>query len=117
MVQVPAARPVTVLSLTVQTLSVADVKIIAGPEALEEVALTVPVPPTATLGAAPKVMVWLPLGITAELAAEAVPVPALLVAVTVKVYAVPLVKPVTTQLNVLPLAVVQVLPSGLEVAV
>ena len=56
-------------------------------------------------------------GITGELGSEAVPVPALLVAVTVKVYAVPLVKPVTVQVSVLPLAVVQLLPSGLEVAV
>ena len=55
-------------------------------------------------------------GVTGELAAEAVPAPALLVAVTVKVYAVPLVKPVTVQVSVLPLAV-QLLPSGLEVTV
>jgi hypothetical protein len=56
-------------------------------------------------------------GVTAEDAAEADPVPALLVAVTVKVYAVPLVRPLTMQFVVAPSGVVQVAPPGAAVAV
>ena len=53
-------------------------------------------------------------GIAGADGAEALPVPALLVAVTVKVYGVPLVRPVTVQ----PVeAVVQVRPPGDEVTV
>jgi hypothetical protein len=57
MVQVPAAIAVTVLPLMVQMPGVLLVKLAARPDVA--VALTVPVPPTTTLGAAPKVMVWL----------------------------------------------------------
>ena len=53
-------------------------------------------------------------GVTLFEAADAAPVPALLVAVTVKVYAVPLVKPPTTTGEVAPLPVN---PPGLEVTV
>jgi hypothetical protein len=56
-----------------------------------------------------------PVGVTALLAEDAALVPALLVAVTVKVYAVPLVSPVTMQL-VAP-AVVHCLPPGEDVTV
>ena len=48
---------------------------------------------------------------------EAGPMPAGLVAVTVKVYAVPLFRPLTEQLVVAPSAVVQVRPPGDDVAV
>ena len=48
-----------------------------------------------------------PVGVTALLAEDAALVPALLVAVTVKVYAVPLVRPVTVQVSVEPSPVVQ----------
>lgn len=48
---------------------------------------------------------------------EAGPMPAGLVAVTVNVYAVPFVRPLTEQLVVDPLAVVQVRPPGDDVAV
>jgi hypothetical protein len=47
------------------------------------------------------------LGVTAALAVDAALVPALLVAVTVKVYAVSLVRPVTLQVSVEPSPVVQ----------
>ena len=57
-VQVPAATPVTVLPLTVQIDVVVEVKVTARPELA--VALNVPVPFTVTVGAAPKVIVWLP---------------------------------------------------------
>ena len=55
MVQVPTATPVTVLPLTVQMLGVLEAKTTALPEA-PPVALTVPVLPTLTLGATPKLM-------------------------------------------------------------
>jgi hypothetical protein len=55
--QEPTATPVTVLLLTVQIDGVVEVKVTARPEVA--VALTVPVPPTVTAGAAPKVIVWL----------------------------------------------------------
>ena len=48
---------------------------------------------------------------------EAVPVPTAFVALTVNVYAVPAVSPVTTAVLVLPLAVVAVNPPGLLVTV
>ena len=53
-------------------------------------------------------------GVTLLDAADAAPVPALLVAVTVKVYAVPLLRPLTTTGEVAPLPVN---PPGLEVTV
>jgi hypothetical protein len=53
-------------------------------------------------------------GVTAEDAEDAAPVPTLLVAVTVKVYEVPLVRPVTTIGEAEP---VPVRPPGLEVTV
>ena len=53
-------------------------------------------------------------GITAFEAADAAPVPTELVAVTVKVYDVPLVRPVTVSGLALPVAV---FPPGFEVAV
>jgi hypothetical protein len=55
-VQMPAATPVTVPPLTVQTVGVVDVNVTARPEVA--VALTVPLVPTVTVGAVPKVIVW-----------------------------------------------------------
>lgn len=55
-----------------------------------------------------------PVGVTEFEAPEATPVPALFVAFTVKVYAVPLLKPLTLIGLVVPLPV---LPPGLEVTV
>jgi len=52
-------------------------------------------------------------GVTAAEAADADPVPAELIAATVKVYAVPLVRPVTTMGEPAPVAVI---PPGLAVA-
>ena len=57
MMQFPAVTPVTVLPLTVQTPVVWEVKATGLPEA-PPAALTVPVPPTTTEGAVPKVIVW-----------------------------------------------------------
>jgi len=54
MVQVPDATPVTVLPEIVQIVGVAEVKVTASAELA--VAVTVPVPPTNTVGAAPNVI-------------------------------------------------------------
>ena len=62
-------------------------------------------------------MVCTALGMTELDAAYAAPVPALLVAVTVKVYAVPLLRPLTVMGQAAGPAQVPVLLSGLEVAV
>ena len=62
MMHVPAVTPVTVLPLaplTVQTPVVVEVKV-TGFSLAPPVADTVPLPPTLTVGAAPKVIVWLP---------------------------------------------------------
>ena len=60
-------------------------------------------------------MVWSAFGVTLLEAVDAAPVPTALVAVTVKVYAVPLLRPVTVQGDaVQPLLVIL---SGLDVAV
>lgn len=57
--QMPAAIPLTVLPITVQILVVKLLKLTARPEVA--VAETVPVPPAAIVGAAPKLMDWLVL--------------------------------------------------------
>lgn len=61
-----------------------------------------------------KVMVWGEAGVTELDAAEALPVPALLVAVTVNVYVTPFVRPVTVIGELEP---VLVAPNGFEVTV
>ena len=64
-VQVPAALPVTVLPLRVQTVGRILVRVVAKPELA--VAVQVLVAPTAIdVGAQDKVMVWLPLAITID---------------------------------------------------
>ena len=82
---------------TEQMLDVFDVKITGLLDA-PPVADTVPVPPTVMLGAAPKVMVCGATGVTLPEGDDAAPGPTLLVALTVNVYAVPLVRPVTVML-------------------
>jgi hypothetical protein len=56
-IQVPTATPVTVLPEIVQAPVDKLLKLTGKPEVA--VALTVPVPPTTTLGAGPKAMLWL----------------------------------------------------------
>ncbi len=53
----PAAMPVTVLPDTVQIPVVVLLNVTGNPELA--VALSIPVPPTVTLGALPKAMLWL----------------------------------------------------------
>ena len=77
-------------------------------------ALSVGVVPKFCAPGLAKVMVWLALGVTEFDAVEAGPVPAELVAVTVNVYAVPLVRPETVMGLAAPAPVI---PPGLEVAV
>ena len=85
MVQVPGATPLTVLPDTLQMPVVVEERVTARPEVA--VALALVAPPTASeAGEKPMApMVWLPWGVTELEAAEAAPVPALLVALTVKV--------------------------------
>ena len=59
MAQVPVAKPVTLLPLTVQISVVVEVNITGLPDG-PPVADTVPVPPTLTAGVGPKLIVWLP---------------------------------------------------------
>jgi hypothetical protein len=56
-------------------------------------------------------------GVTELLATEAPPVPALVVAVTLKVYGIPLVKPVTTCVNAVDPALLSTPPTGFDVTV
>jgi hypothetical protein len=112
-VQVPAATNVAVPALvTVHTAGLEDVKLTVSPELATAVNVGV-VPKLCAAGLA-NVMVWPALGVTALEAADGALVPALLVAVTVKVYAVPLVKPVTVIGLEAPVAVA---PPGLAVTV
>ncbi len=84
MVQLPTATGVSTPALvTVQTLLVAELKTGVRPD--EALAVSVGELPISWLPGLAKVMVCAPIGTTGADAAEAVLVPALLVAVTVKV--------------------------------
>lgn len=113
MVQVPVVAKVSAPPVVmVHTPVVLEVKATVNPELA--VAVSVGEVPKFCAPGLAKVMVWLAAGVTELEAADAAPVPALLVAVTVKVYAVPLVRPVTVHgLD----AQVPVMLPGLEVAV
>ncbi len=65
--QVPAAKPATVLPDTVQILGVPLLKLTSRPEVA--VALILALPPTSRLGAAPKRIVWLALELMVTLCA------------------------------------------------
>src|SRR3569832_2337925 len=113
MVQVPVETKVSAPpEVIVQTPVVLDERLTVSPDVAVAVNVGV-VPPLCAPGLA-KVMVWVPFGVTLFDADEALPVPTLLVAVTVLVFVVPLVCSVTaTGLE----APVPVRPSGLEVTV
>jgi hypothetical protein len=96
----------------VHTAAVEEVKATARPE--EAVAVSVGVVPKLCAAGLAKVIVCAPFGVTALEAADGTLVPALLLAVTVKVYAVPLVKPVTVIALEAPVALA---PPGLAVTV
>ena len=113
MVQLPVATKVKAPPLViVQTPVVEEVKVTASLELA--VAVRVGVVPKFCAPGSAKVMVWLAAGVTEFDSADASPVPAPLVAVTVKLYAVPLLRPVTMIGDVLP---VWLKPPGLEVTV
>jgi hypothetical protein len=113
MVQVPAVTNVRAPALVmVHTAVVADVKVGVNPD--EAVAVSVGVVPKFCAAGVAKVMVWAALGVTEFDAAEAGPGPTPLVAMTVNVYAVPLVRPITVMGDAAPDAVK---PPGLEVTV
>src|ERR1043166_2324601 len=112
-VQLPAVRKASTPPVViVQTAGVDDVKDTV--RADEAVAVRVGVVPKVCAAGCANVMVCAAFGVTAFEAADAGPVPAELVAVTVKVYEVPLVSPATVM--GLP-APVPVMPPGFEVAV
>jgi hypothetical protein len=96
----------------VQTLVVVDVKVGVKPE-LEVADKVGVVPKFCALGLL-KVMVCAAFGVTATDAMEAGPVQPEFLAVTVKVYAVPFVRPVTVTGLAVPVAVT---PPGLDVTV
>ena len=100
---------------TVHTLVVALVKATLRPELA--VALRVGVVPKFWLPGLLKVIVCAAFGVTAVDADEALPVPALFVAVTVKVYGVPLVRLLTVIVQAAGPEHDPVNPPGLEVAV
>ena len=77
-----------------QTPGVVEAKVTALPDA-PPVALSEPVLPTVRLGAADKVMTWAACGVTTTDATDAGPLPLPLVALTVQVIGVPLVRLVT----------------------
>jgi hypothetical protein len=111
--QVPVVRKVTVPALViVHTAGVDDVKATVRPE--DAVAVSVGVVPKLWAAGLANVIVCAAFGVTALEAADGALVPVLLVAVTVKVYAVPLVKPVTVIGLPAPVAVT---PPGLAVTV
>ena len=93
MLQTPVVTKVSVLPLIVHTPVVALVKVTGKVELA--VAISVGEVPKFWLPGLLKVMLCVAFGVTAVEAVDAVPVPALFVALTVKVYAVPLVRPVT----------------------
>jgi hypothetical protein len=118
--EVPLVRPVTVIGVVAPVpvklpgCEVTVYEVIGLPPLLpgaakETEACALPPVAVAAVGASGTVA-----GVTAEEAEEAEPVPTLLVAVTVKVYDVPLVRPETTIGEVAP---VPVKPPGLEVTV
>jgi hypothetical protein len=98
--------------VTVHTPVVVEVKV--GVKLELAVALSVGVAPKLCAPGLAKVIVCAAIGVTLFDALEAEPVPAELVAVTLKLYAVPLVRPATAKGEATPLAVK---PPGLEVTV
>jgi len=113
MVQAPVATKLNVPDeVTVHTAGVAELKA-TGRLELAVAAKAGEVPKTCAPGLL-KVIVWLACGVTEFEAAEAGPVPAELMAVTVKVYAMPFVSPVTVQGEA---AQVPVSPPGEDAAV
>ena len=111
--QRPAVGSVSVPpGVMVQIAGVAELKLTVNSESA--VAVSVGLVPTSCGPGLLKLMVWEVLGITAFEAEDGAPVPAELVAVTVKVYSTPLARPVTIAGE---LAAEPVNPPGLDVAV
>jgi hypothetical protein len=96
----------------VQTLVVLEVKVGARPDV--EVAVNVGVVPKFCDPGLANVIVCVPAGVIELEAADAGPIPAPFVAVTVKVYAVPFVSPTTVMGDIAPVAV---MPPGDDVTV
>ena len=115
MVQVPAVTKVSAPPVVmVQTPGVELVKDTVYPPPADEDAVSVGAVPKFCAPGLAKGMVWGEAGVTELEAADAGPVPALLVAVTVNVYATPFASPVTVIGEPEP---VPVAPNGFEVTV
>ena len=113
-VQVPTVKKVSAPPVVMlHTPEVEDVNTGVKPGA-SVVAVSVGVVPKFCAPGLAKVMVWGEAGVTELEAADAGPVPALLVAVTVNVYATPFASPVTVIGEPEP---VPVAPNGFEVTV
>jgi hypothetical protein len=113
MVQVPVVTKLKAPPLVIVHTPVVD-EVNVGVKLELAVALSVGVAPKLCAPGLVKVMVWTAIGVTALEALDAPLVPAALMAVTLKVYAVPLVRPATVKGEAAPLAVN---PPGLEVTV
>jgi hypothetical protein len=113
MVQVPVVTKLKAPPLVIVHTPVVD-EVKLGVKLELAVALSVGVVPKLWLPGLLKVMVCAAIGVTLLDALEAKPVPAEFVAVTLKLYAVPLVRPVTVKGDATPLTV---RPPGLEVTV
>jgi hypothetical protein len=113
MVQLPVVIKVNSPPLVIVHTPVVD-EVKLGVKLELALAVNVGVVPKLWLPGLLKVMVCAAIGVTLLDALEAEPVPAEFVAVTLKLYAVPLVRPVTVKGEAAPLAV---RPPGLEVTV
>ena len=115
MLQVPAVTVVrTPLDVMLQTPLVDDVK--TGARLEDAVAVRVGDVPKFWVPGFANVIVWLASSVNWFEAADGEPVPAVLVAVTVKVYAWPLVTPVTMCDRLVEPALLSVPPAGLDIA-
>jgi hypothetical protein len=113
MVQVPVVTKLKAPTLVIVHTPVVD-ELKIGVKLELALAVSVGVVPKLCAPGLAKVIVCAAIGVTLLDALEAEPVPAELVAVTLKLYAVPLVRPATVKGDAAPLAV---RPPGLEVTV
>jgi hypothetical protein len=96
-VHVPTLSSVAVGPLTLHTAGVCEVSTTVSPDEADALSATVPLTNSCALIGA-NVIVCAPRGVTGVDGSLAADVPSAFVAVTVNVYAVPFVRPVTTQL-------------------
>ena len=113
-VHVPTASSVALVPLMPHTRGVCDASVTGSPDEADTLSATVPVTSSWSATGA-NVIVCGPVGVTGSEGSLALDVPSTFTAVAVKVYAVPLVSPVTTQL--VAGTVITQLPPGAPVTV